>query len=75
MEWEYACRAGTDTRFGFGEGEELLGKYAWWFGNSLSRSHAVGLLKPNDLGVFDMHGNAWEWVSDASAANRLGRGG
>jgi formylglycine-generating enzyme required for sulfatase activity len=44
-----------------GEAEDLLGKYAWYHANSPSRTHPVGSLRPNDLGLFDLHGNAWEW--------------
>ncbi len=63
-EWEYACRAGATTAYGFGEAEELLGKYCWYDENSKSKSHPVGQLKSNDLGLFDMHGNAWERCDD-----------
>jgi formylglycine-generating enzyme required for sulfatase activity len=63
-EWEYACRAGAATGFSFGETDELLGKYAWFLGNSPSRTRPVGTLRPNDLGLFDMHGNTWEWCQD-----------
>lgn len=63
-EWEYACRAGADSHFAFGQSEELAGQYGWHTGNSLTRSHPVGLRKPNDLGLFDMHGNALEWTQD-----------
>jgi len=63
-EWEYSCRAGGDTGFSFGESDGLLLKYAWFDANSLGKSHPVGLLKSNDLGLFDMHGNAWEWCQD-----------
>jgi formylglycine-generating enzyme required for sulfatase activity len=67
-EWEYACRAGTGTGFSFGDPEELLSRYAWFVGNSLSKNHSVGLLRVNDLGLFDMHGNIWEWCQDAFGA-------
>jgi formylglycine-generating enzyme required for sulfatase activity len=61
LEWEYACRAGSVTRWSLGEAEDLLTKYAWFVSNAWSRLHPVGELRPNDLGLFDMHGNAWEW--------------
>jgi formylglycine-generating enzyme required for sulfatase activity len=60
-EWEYACRAGSVTRWSHGEAEDLLSEYAWCVTNSWSRLHPVATLRPNDLGLFDMHGNAWEW--------------
>jgi formylglycine-generating enzyme required for sulfatase activity len=60
-EWELACRAGSVTKWSVGEAEELLGKYAWYFANSPSKLRPVGSLRPNDLGLFDLHGNAWEW--------------
>src|SRR5262249_2345702 len=63
-EWEYACRAGSTTGWSLGEAEDLLGRYAWYVLNSPSRSQPVGLLRPNDLGLFDLHGNAWEWCQD-----------
>jgi serine/threonine protein kinase/formylglycine-generating enzyme required for sulfatase activity len=64
-EWEYACRAGAVTSRYYGEGEELLGKYAWYQANSQSRwLLSVGSLKPNDWGLFDMLGNALEWTQD-----------
>jgi formylglycine-generating enzyme required for sulfatase activity len=61
-EWEYACRAGAGTGYSFGEADDLLGKYGWYIANSPNRSQAVGMLRPNDHGLFDMHGNAWEWT-------------
>jgi serine/threonine protein kinase/formylglycine-generating enzyme required for sulfatase activity len=61
-EWEYACRAGAGTGYSFGEADDLLGKYGWHFANSQTRMQAVGMLRPNDHGLFDMHGNAWEWT-------------
>ncbi len=63
-EWEYACRAGTDNRYYFGDDESLLSEYAWYSGNSDKRDHTVGQKKPNAFGLYDMHGNAREWVED-----------
>jgi formylglycine-generating enzyme required for sulfatase activity len=64
-EWEHACRGDTATSRYFGETEELLGKYAWYTTNSLNRWMLPGgSLKPNDLGLFDMLGNAMEWCHD-----------
>jgi formylglycine-generating enzyme required for sulfatase activity len=60
-EWEAACRAGSVTKFSFGDAEEMAERYAWHSLNANGTSHPVGLLKPNPLGLFDMHGNAWEW--------------
>jgi formylglycine-generating enzyme required for sulfatase activity len=61
-EWEFACRAGSETGFSFGEADDLLAKYAWYNGNSSNHSQSVGTLCPNEYGLFDMHGNAWEWT-------------
>jgi serine/threonine protein kinase/formylglycine-generating enzyme required for sulfatase activity len=63
-EWEFACRAGADTAFSFGEPEDLVAKYAWYSANSFFMGHPTGALKPNDLGLFDMHGNSWEWCQE-----------
>ena len=67
-EWEYACRAGTNTTWSFGNAEEMLEDYAWYKdnANNVGEQYArkVGLLKPNRFGLYDMHGNTSEWCSD-----------
>ena len=97
-EWEYACRAGTTTAFHCGTATpdatagyaDIVGALGWFSGNSESKTHQVGLKTPNAFGLYDMHGNVWEWVWDwyagsyaggddptgpEAGAGRVGRGG
>ena len=72
-EWEYACRAGSESFWSFGNGEKVLGDYAWYDDNAWDIGetyvHAVGVKLPNLWGLYDMHGNAEEWVQDRYAAD------
>src|SRR5258708_3535859 len=63
-EWEFACRAGTTSRYWIGDKDEDLTQAAWFGANSGGRTHAVGELKGNPFGIYDIHGNVWEWVQD-----------
>ena len=74
-EWEFSCRAGSEAGYSMGDSVDLLDKYGWFDKNSLGKSHPVGSLKSNDLGLFDMHGNAWEWCQDAYEAYDKGGAG
>ncbi|MGI8640025.1 MAG: formylglycine-generating enzyme family protein [Pyrinomonadaceae bacterium] len=90
-EWEYAARAGTTTRYSYGDGEGSLDSYAWYSANSGSKTHEVATKQPNAFGLYDMHGNVWEWCQDwygnyssgavtnptgaGTGSHRVGRGG
>ena len=63
-EWEYACRAGSGTAWSFGADAGQLDQYAWYRDNAGDAGHAVGTKLPNRWGLYDMHGNVWEWVQD-----------
>lgn len=67
QEWEYAARAGTSTKFSFGDEDRDLDSYGWYRDNTIDGeeyAHPVGQKKPNPWGLFDMHGNVWEWMDD-----------
>lgn len=63
-QWEFAARAGTSTRWDFGESESILGDYAWFAGNSNDATQPVGQKKPNAWGFYDLYGNVQEWCID-----------
>ena len=90
-EWEYAARAGSTAAYCYGDSAQELQRYAWYADNAGGTSHPVGQKQPNAWGLYDMHGNVWEWVQDwygsytagaavdptgpAAGSNRVGRGG
>ena len=71
-EWEYAARAGTTTDWSFGNDESKLDSFAWYSQNSGHRTQPVGRKLPNAFGLFDMHGNVWEWTQDCWHENYAG---
>ncbi len=64
-QWEYACRAGSDGKWCFGDDESKLKDYARYGKNSNAQTHPVGEKEPNQWGLYDMHGNVWEWCADS----------
>ncbi|MEV6968611.1 SUMF1/EgtB/PvdO family nonheme iron enzyme [Hamadaea sp. NPDC051192] len=63
-EWEYACRAGTDTPYNFGSDRTLLDEYGWFADNSRLKTHEAAIKRPNSAGLFNIHGQCWEWCQD-----------
>jgi len=72
-QWEYACRAGTTGPYHTGRGESALGRTGWWNRNSGSKTHSVGQKEANVWGLYDMHGNVWEWCYDRFGKYSTGR--
>ncbi len=72
-EWEYICRCGTRTTYGFGSDARLLPHYGWFIDNSEKWAHEVGQSRPNLRGLFDVHGNVYEWCYDWYGADMTGQ--
>ncbi|AFY00780.1 formylglycine-generating enzyme family protein [Bdellovibrio bacteriovorus] len=64
-EWELAARGGTEAEYSFGADKNLLSHYGWFKDNAAKQSQVVGRKMPNPIGLYDMHGNVWEWVEDS----------
>ena len=75
QEWEYACRAGTETRWFHSDRDSDLDEVAWHAGNSGATTREVGQKKANDWGLFDCHGNVAEWTDSQKGNRRITKGG
>src|SRR4029078_10091771 len=74
-EWEYCARAGTKSKYSFGDAPDKLGDYAWFTGNAKGNDPPVGAKKPNPWGLHDVHGYLWEWTEGGNAGRGVRRGG